>query len=261
MTPKGWEEELERMLEITVGSVFTGLSKADFATFKKYMAISLAEIEAGLSEDIYNQILNTLQQAPSPATLAKARDQANKQARQITGNFAKVELEKIGKTIAEGIVAGKDPYAVARMLKMITELDAPRANRLMKYEEYLRSLGLSEDEIQKRLAREKERLIKARRETIARTEMREATSTARELAALQQGARWKFWITVGDDRVSELCMANEDEGPIEIEEPFPSGDMHPPGHPNCRCTVGYFSNPDDAGREWEMVEGKHNKAA
>jgi len=49
----------------------------------------------------------------------------------------------------------------------------------------------------------------------------------------------KAWATVGDDRVSEECQENEDEGWIPVNDQFPSGDDHEPGHPACRCTVLY----------------------
>jgi hypothetical protein len=49
------------------------------------------------------------------------------------------------------------------------------------------------------------------------------------------------WITGGDDKVTEECAANEDQGWIPIEVPFKSGHDNPPRYPNvnCRCTTGY----------------------
>lgn len=44
----------------------------------------------------------------------------------------------------------------------------------------------------------------------------------------------KVWSTAGDDLVcEEICSENEDEGPIGLDDDFPSGDDAPPGHPNC----------------------------
>src|SRR5208282_2235305 len=45
----------------------------------------------------------------------------------------------------------------------------------------------------------------------------------------------KRWVTVGDDAVEEICLANEDQGVIDLDEDFDSGDDAPPAHPNCRC--------------------------
>lgn len=51
----------------------------------------------------------------------------------------------------------------------------------------------------------------------------------------------KYWQTVGDDRVTPECEANEDEGWIGLDEDFPSGDQQAPrdGNPRCRCTTLY----------------------
>lgn len=47
----------------------------------------------------------------------------------------------------------------------------------------------------------------------------------------------KWWVTMGDDDVTDECLMNEAKGEIDFHEPFPSGDMHAPrgGHPRCRC--------------------------
>ena len=47
----------------------------------------------------------------------------------------------------------------------------------------------------------------------------------------------KSWATVGDNRVSDLCLANEAAGWIPIADPFPSGHDCPLGHPACRCDL------------------------
>lgn len=45
----------------------------------------------------------------------------------------------------------------------------------------------------------------------------------------------KAWQTLEDDRVSDGCKENEKAGWIPIEKEFPSGHMHPPRFPGCRC--------------------------
>ena len=45
----------------------------------------------------------------------------------------------------------------------------------------------------------------------------------------------KAWQTLEDDRVSDGCKENEKEGWIPIDKEFPSGHMHPPRFPGCRC--------------------------
>jgi hypothetical protein len=51
----------------------------------------------------------------------------------------------------------------------------------------------------------------------------------------------KAWNTVGDNRVTEECKANEDQSWIDFEKKFSSGDDHAPrsDHPRCRCVTDY----------------------
>lgn len=45
----------------------------------------------------------------------------------------------------------------------------------------------------------------------------------------------KAWQTLEDDRVSDGCRENEQAGWILFDDKFPSGHMHPPRFPGCRC--------------------------
>lgn len=49
----------------------------------------------------------------------------------------------------------------------------------------------------------------------------------------------KKWLTVGDDRVSAGCRANEAEGWIPLERAHRSGHQQPLRFPGCRCTELY----------------------
>jgi hypothetical protein len=84
-----------------------------------------------------------------------------------------------------------------------------------------------------------------RAEVIARTEISRANAAASLLGAksardgLDLTVR-KLWLTAQDDLVCEdICAANEDQGLLELDETFQSGDDAPPGHPRCRCTITY----------------------
>lgn len=85
--------------------------------------------------------------------------------------------------------------------------------------------------------------IDSRAHLIAVTEIDEAYEDGEWQAAREMQAAGitvvKWWSTIGDDRVSELCQGNEADGEIPLDEPHSSGDMHPLGHPACRCTENY----------------------
>lgn len=49
----------------------------------------------------------------------------------------------------------------------------------------------------------------------------------------------KSWLTVGDDKVEEECLANEADGWIPADEAHSSGDMEPLQHGGCRCSELY----------------------
>ena len=80
-------------------------------------------------------------------------------------------------------------------------------------------------------------MSKYRSELIARTETATSLSQASLDTMEDMGVEGKEWVTVGDDNVSEECQANEDQGVIPVNEPFVSGAMAPPQHPDCRCTI------------------------
>lgn len=89
--------------------------------------------------------------------------------------------------------------------------------------------------------------IQSRAQLIAVTEIGNAYEAGNEIVVqdLQDaGLRMeKKWLTVGDDRVSEGCQENADEGWIPYESPHASGDMHPLRFPGCRCTELYRRAP------------------
>lgn len=64
-------------------------------------------------------------------------------------------------------------------------------------------------------------------------------------AQLMQGRRivakgiqlQKGWLTVGDERVEEDCLRNQQAGWIDFDATFPTGHQAPLEHPGCRCSM------------------------
>lgn len=86
---------------------------------------------------------------------------------------------------------------------------------------------------------------------IARTETTRANNQSSLISATKArdelGIKLtKNWLSTDDEDVDEeICLANEDDGPIELDQDFSSGDDAPPGHPNCRCTLVYDRDTSD----------------
>ena len=106
----------------------------------------------------------------------------------------------------------------------------------------------------------------ARATMIARTEIVRGHAQGQLQALKSSGVvEKKGWSTANDDDVDEDCQDNEAEGPIDLDDDFPSGDDAPPAHPNCRCAltaefVEDDSEEDDASDEDDDTE-EDNEAA
>lgn len=72
---------------------------------------------------------------------------------------------------------------------------------------------------------------------LAVTEITRAAAAAAQYVYQQHDITLVSWLSEEDDRVCAACLGNEAAGPRPIGTPFPSGDVLPPLHPNCRCAV------------------------
>lgn len=117
--------------------------------------------------------------------------------------------------------------------------DLPDATR-----EFLRSTiveaeqeGWSNETLAKEL-RDNYAFSKQRADTIARTELKAADSEGAIAGWRATGLKMKKeWIRSVNDTDCEICEANEQQGPIDLDEEFDSGDDTSPAHPNCECVV------------------------
>jgi len=76
-----------------------------------------------------------------------------------------------------------------------------------------------------------------RSERIARTESANSYGRASIEYYKEAGIPNKQWYTMNDGLVADICMGNQDQGVIPINESFSSGVMNEPNHVNCRCSV------------------------
>jgi PAS domain-containing protein len=82
---------------------------------------------------------------------------------------------------------------------------------------------------------------------IARTETRLADSAGQMEGYVASGVvEGTEWSTSMDDLVDvEICEKNSDAGMVPLGQAYPSGDVAPPGHPNCRCVLVASLIPTD----------------
>lgn len=235
------EAEVAAML--TAAGVDVAQDSADFAIYMRYIKATVAELAAPMAQAEYDALLAVIQRNPPQAVLDSIRARAISNARDLITQMTQAELSKVAQQIAEQVAQGKGPREVARWLDAVKGLDSGRAATYSKYVAELEASGLSDAEVARRAEAMFNKLLKDRKEVIAQTEMRKATSEVKAEEARLRGDKFKVWQTVGDDRVSDECQACEAQGPIPIGDNFTSGNGEPPNHPRCRCTVNYYSNP------------------
>jgi hypothetical protein len=246
------DEEKARILEGLSISAATAGALSEF----QLLEVIAAEVDL---DGLVNTILASVSGEVSPEVLAAARAQAERQARQITGNLARAELQKVAGRIEANLAAGKSPLDIVNQLIEIRDLDAPRAARLEAYKNSLLNAGA--DDVGDKVERMRLKLLRDRRETIARTEQRQATEEGMTEIAKARGAQYKISISAGDDRVSDICEANEAQGYIPINEAFSSGHDTPTYHPNCRCTLAFRTLEPDATDKGRAKERSAETAA
>jgi SPP1 gp7 family putative phage head morphogenesis protein len=92
-------------------------------------------------------------------------------------------------------------------------------------------------DLTKKIRAEFDQYSKVRAEMIARTESSNAYGRASLEYYREAGIKYKRWQTMEDDRVSDICWANQNAGTISMDALFPSGNLNEPSHPNCRCSM------------------------
>ena len=223
-----------------------------------------AEARRRLGQGILDGMLSSISGPVSPVATAKARALADTAASTLTEQLTGTQLRSMGDTLAKAVEAGGRPLDAARQLKEVQALDSVRAGRYLRIQEYLEQSQLSDADVERMLSSEYDRMLQSRRRTIARTEGMNAQSAARRAEGEERGYKFKVWATSQDDKVSDVCAANEAAGVIPIDEPFPSGDMQNPAHPSCRCTVAYLpeygrAKNNAAIRNKRSRKGQHKK--
>ena len=135
-------------------------------------------------------------------------------------------------------------YQLSRMLMSFVGLLPREAQAVANYRAELMAQGLAQEKIEKLAERYATSLLKARAKRIARTELAsaynygqwESIRQMRESGLVDEVE--KEWLTADDERTCPIC-AELDGEKVRHDEQFSSGQLHPPAHVQCRCSLGY----------------------
>jgi SPP1 gp7 family putative phage head morphogenesis protein len=250
---KRYEEDPDKFIYDLILAEFVlllasfGLTKAALGTaLFESVSQSLAAEAARNTARIQSVIEKSTTLPISGIDMQAARVMAAKQAVNLITGEARAQFNGIAEIISQGLKDGLSPVQISRRLELVNSLDSVRAKRLNKYINSLEKMGLKPDEIAKKAERMKEKLLRERRETIARTETAKAQEQAQRLQADAAGKQYKRWIVSGDERTCPICFDNTAKGWVKIDYVYDNAE-YPPAHPNCRCTIAYRKDkPDDA---------------
>lgn len=158
--------------------------------------------------------------------------------------------EGIREILRVGFEEGQPPIRMAREIKEMVGLTPRQVKSVQNHRAMLIAEGRTPKQVTELTARFRNRQLRFRATTIARTEtIRAANSGQQELwnQAADQGlidmatAR-KKWVVTPDDRLCPICRPipgmNKEGVPLESSFQTPKGPKgSPPAHPQCRCSM------------------------
>lgn len=131
-------------------------------------------------------------------------------------------------------------WAEARAAELVSDIDESTRNMINVAVSEGIANGQTVDEIASNIE-DLTGFSSERADLIANTEVATANSQGalegfKEVADTTDLNPQKVWL-LGENACDD-CVENADEGPIDLDDVFPSGDDAPPAHPNCRCALG-----------------------
>lgn len=191
----------------------------------------LVTATVGLSFDLVNELAVRWAAVSSAALVSEISDSTRRAIRQ---------------TIRRAVRDGIAPRDVARLLEPLVGLTERDALAVGKLSTSLIEEGRSSSAVDRLVARYANRLLRARAETIARTEILTAANRGQEGlwqqavsdGLLDPGAWERVWIVARDERLCTVCRPLDRTRAPLLGGAFEGGLIGPPAHPRCRCTSG-----------------------
>lgn len=180
-------------------------------------------------------------------TNPRALRAVEQQGAQLVHAITEESRQAIQRLIEEAVQGQFDVRQLARQIRSSIGLTSPYAVAVERYRAGLVDQGIAEGKALDRAQAYADRLLRARAETIARTEVMTAVNAGQQAVwdeATQQGTlapgTKRVWIVTPDDRLCPYC-APLDGQEVGLQEAFDSelGPVdYPPLHQNCRCAIG-----------------------
>lgn len=158
------------------------------------------------------------------------------------------QREAVRNLIESSVASGRTVQETARDIRHVVGLRDDQVRALQNYRERITIRGkLTVDQIERRVRRYADALVRQRGELIARTEVL-AAANAGQLESWKEAKRQglldntygKKWVTTPDELLCDACEAM-DEQTVGFNEVFNNGEggiaQFPPLHPNCRCSM------------------------
>lgn len=182
--------------------------------------------------------------AMNPHAAQFARTQSSELITQINES----QREAVRNLIETSVSNGRTVQDIARDIRNVVGLRDDQATALMNYRERITQRGkFTVDQIEAKVSRYADALLKQRGELIARTEVLHAANQGQLetwMEAQRQGVLGneyrKKWVLTPDELLCPECEAMDGEV-VEFDQEFDNHQgetaMVPPLHPNCRCSM------------------------
>ena len=181
--------------------------------------------------------------AMNPHAAQWARSRSSELIKQIGDS----QKEAVRNLVESAVGTGRTIQDIARDIRNIVGLRDDQMSALMKYRELVTGRDLTIDQIEKKVRRYADALLRQRGELIARTEVLGAANAGQleiwreaQRQGTLDGTYGKVWITTPDEFLCAQCEPL-DGVIVGLNEGFESDGetvQFPPRHPNCRCATG-----------------------
>lgn len=239
-----WEKKLAALMRKRFLSQWRAIEKTFLPAVKRDVTLQEAETPANFPAQLLQLLVSLLAvsredyEATVQAILAQtlmAAHEAQRRDLQLDFTLPMEDALAIMRDRAGALITGIDEVTRDQVRDMIVAAQEQR----LTYTQLARQLRQRFQQF--RMPVRRPRHIRDRAELIAVTEIAKAFVDGQLLAGQRLRSAGiemeKRNLTVGDERVSDGCKANQEAGWIPLESAFPSGHQGPPRFPGCRCSL------------------------